>query len=204
MNKPDDLERLWQTQSVGTDVKGEEMRQAVLKKTKAFDRKIWRQHLWEYLASLFVVPLLLRVAWIMPNRVARVGGIIVVAGALWIMYYFWRRGSGPVDPLPDQTLSSYRRALIEKYDYQIRLLRKVKIWYMLPFYVGLTILMTGLLQYYTGQSALAPFHVILAVVTTGFFGAIWWLDDVSAARRLERFRDEVGSKTDAGETPHVI
>jgi hypothetical protein len=51
MNQPDDWNGL-QTQPVQTDMRGEEMRQIIVKKTEAFDRKIRKRNLGEYAAAL--------------------------------------------------------------------------------------------------------------------------------------------------------
>ncbi len=55
MNKPDELEQLWQTQPVETDMKGEQMRQIKLRKTEKFDRTIWWRNTREVVASAVAV-----------------------------------------------------------------------------------------------------------------------------------------------------
>jgi hypothetical protein len=199
MSRPDDLERLWQTQPVQTDMKGEEMRKIIVKKIEVFDHKIRKRNIREYVAALFVVPVFFYFAWIMPNSIARVGSVVVAVGALWIVYYLWRHGTGPADPLPDQTLASYRRALIAKYDHQIRLLRTVKLWYLLPLYVGLMTLLAGLLRESDARNAGTLFIEVYAVVCTVFCGFVWWLNGVWGVRKIERLRAQVISETEEGE-----
>ena len=196
MNRPDDLERLWQTQPLQKEMRGEEMRQIIVKKTEMFDRKIRRRNLREYLAALFAVPVFLYFARIMPNSLARLGSVIVAAGVLWIVYYLWRHGSGPADPLPDQTLESYRRALIAKYDHQIRLLRTVKLWYLLPLYAGMMTLMAGLFHEGALKHSGTVFLTVYAVVVTVFCGFVWWLNEVRGVRKIERLRAQVISGTE--------
>jgi hypothetical protein len=200
MNNPDDLERLWQTQPVQTDMRGEEMRQIIVKKTEAFDRKIRKRNLREYIAALFVVPVFFYFGWTMPNSIARAGSVIIAVGGLWIVYYLWRHGAGPADPLPDQTLATYRRALMAKYDHQIRLLRTVKLWYLLPLYVGMMTLLVGLLRESVARSAGTLFIEVYGVVCTLFFGFVWWLNGVWGVRKIERLRAQVISETEEGQT----
>jgi hypothetical protein len=204
MNQPDDLEQLWKTQPVEAAVKGEDMRQVIVQKTEKFDRRIRRRNVREYAAAFVVALAFLFFARIIPDSLVRVGCVIVVAGALWIVYYLWRHGTGPVDPLPDQTLESYRRALIAKYDHQIRLLRTVKFWYLLPLYVGLTTANAGLLRMLSANHAPTLFVAINFVLATVFFGFVWWLNEVRAVRKIERLRAEVMSATDPEETTLVI
>jgi hypothetical protein len=204
MNQPDDLEQLWKTQPVEAVVKGEDMRQIIVQKTEKFDRRIRWRNIREYAAALIVVPVFLYYTRIMPNNLARLGCVIVAAGALWIVYYLWRHGTGPVDPLPDQSLESYQRALIAKYDHQIRLLRTVKFWYLLPLYVGLMILNAGLLRMLSASHAPTLFVTVNFVLATVFFAFVWWLNEVRAIRRIKRLRAEVMSATDPGETTLVI
>jgi hypothetical protein len=79
------------------------------------------------------------------------------SGAVWFgdrrrqsyldrLLYFASWHTGLVDPNPDQSLAEYRSALVSKIDHQIRLLRRVKYWSLLPTYVGLLTLNAGWLQ----------------------------------------------------------
>ncbi len=201
MNQPDDLEQLWKTQPVEAAMKGEEMRKIILKKTEKFDRMIRWRNIREYAAALFVVPVFLYYTRIMPNNLARLGCIIVVAGALWIVYYLWRHGTGPSDPLPDQSLESYQHALIAKYDHQIRLLRTVKCWYLLPIYVGLLTLSVGQMQQHAAMGAITWIDGVGPVFYTLVFGGIWWLNEVYAVRKLEQRRMRLTSGVQEEESP---
>jgi hypothetical protein len=136
MNKPDDLEQLWKTQPVDPAVKGEEMRQIILKKTEKFDRTIWWRNIRETVAAAVLAAMGAYGAWAQHDAFGRASSVILVAASLWIIYYMWRHGTEPPDPNPDQTLEGYQRALVLKYDHQIRLLRNVKLWYLAPLYAG--------------------------------------------------------------------
>jgi hypothetical protein len=59
--------------------------------------------------------------------------------AAWIIYFLVRYGSVAVTADPSQNFLTYAHVLLERYDYQIRLLKAVKYWYLLPLYVGLLI-----------------------------------------------------------------
>jgi len=198
MNQPDDLEQLWKTQPVDPAVKGEEMRKIILNKTEKFDRTIRRRNIRETVAAALVAIFFTYIAWGQRNGIDRVGSIILVASSLWIVYYMWRRGAEPSDPNPDQTLEGYQRALIRKYDHQIRLLRNVKFWYLAPMYVGLLTVSAGLLKERVEKGSPIGFAVLYPIFYTLLFAGIWWMNEVYAVRKLERMRARVTSGIEGG------
>jgi hypothetical protein len=200
MNKPDDLEQLWKTQPVDPAVKGEEMRKIILTKTEKFDRTIRRRNIRETVAAAMVAIFFTYIAWGQRNGIDRAGSIILVASSLWIIYYMWRRGAEPPDPNPDQTLEGYQRALVRKYDHQIRLLRNVKFWYLAPMYVGLLIVSAGLLKERVEKGSPIGLAVLYPLVYTLVFAGIWWMNEVYAVRKLERMRAQVTSAIEEAET----
>jgi len=197
MNKPDDLENLWKAQPVGTAMRGEEMRGIVLKKIAGFDRAIRLRNRAEILAALVVSATFAYFAWVQRNGIERLGSIVIAASALWIIYYIWRYGSQPGDPNPDQTVASYRRALARKYEHQIRLLRNVKFWYLLPMYVGLLISSAGLLMEHVKNGVLSWTDAIGPLVYTSVFAGVWWLNEVYTIRKLQRWLTDVTSGAEA-------
>ena len=200
MNRPDDLEQLWKTQPVDPAVKGEEMRKIILKKTEKFDRTIRRRNIRETVAAAMVAIFFTYIAWGQRNGIDRAGSIILVASSVWIVYYMWRRGAEPPDPNPDQTLEGYQRALVRKYDHQIRLLRNVKFWYLAPMYVGLLTVSVGLLKERVEKGSPIGFAVLYPLVYTALFAAVWWMNEIHAVRKLERLRAQVTSGIEGGET----
>lgn len=200
MNQPDDLEQLWKTQPVDPAVKGEEMRNIILKKTEKFDRTIRRRNMRETVAAVFVAIFFTYIAWVQRNEIERAGSIILVAGALWIIYYMRRHGTEPPDPNPDQTLEGYQRALVRKYDHQIRLLRKVKFWYLAPLYVGLLTGSAGLLKEFAERGESLWLAILFPSFYTLVFAGIWWLNEVYGVRKLSRLRAQVTAGIEEGET----
>jgi hypothetical protein len=200
MSKPDELEQLWKTQPVDPAVKGEEMRKIILKKTERFDRTIRRRNIRETVAAAMVAIFFTYIAWGQPNGIDRVGSLILVASSLWIVYYMWRRGAEPPDPNPDQTLEGYQRALVRKYDHQIRLLRNVKFWYLAPMYVGLLTVSAGLLKERVEKGSPIGLAVLYPIFYTLLFAGIWWMNEVYAVRKLERMRARVTSGIEEGES----
>jgi hypothetical protein len=199
MNTPDELEQLWKTQPVDPAVKGEEMRKMILNRMEKFDRTIRRRNLREMIAAAAVAAFFSYIAWGQDNGIGRAGSLILVAGSLWIIYYIWRHGTEPSDPNPDQTLAGYQNALIRKYDHQIRLLRRVKFWYLAPFYVGLLTLNAGLVKELAEKGALTWWTFLFPLFYTLVFAALWWLNEIHGVGRLKRMREQVVSGVQEGE-----
>jgi len=199
MNQPDDLEQLWKTQPVDPAVKGEEMRKIILKKTEKFDRTIRRRNMRETIAAVIVAIFFTYIAWGQHNAIERAGSFIIAAGALWIIYYMRRHGTEPADPNPDETLEGYQRALVRKYDHQIRLLRKVKFWYLAPLYVGLLTGSAGLVKELAEKGESIWLAAVFPLFYTLVFAGIWWLNEVYGVRKLSRLRAQITSGIE-GET----
>jgi hypothetical protein len=188
MNKTDDLKHLWKTQPLNTATKGEDMRNIVVKKIAAFDRTVRIRNRIEISAALLVAAFFAYALWVQRNGLERLGSGIIVAGALWIVYYIRRHGTSPSEPFPDQAAAAYQRALVLKYEHQIQLLRNAKFWYLLPMYVGLLISSAGLLREHAAAGALTWGDIVNPLIYTLVFTGIWWLNEIYAVRKLQRFR----------------
>ncbi len=191
MSTAKNLEELWKGQVIDTGTKGEEMRRIVLEKTATFDRMIRLRNRIEMVAALFVVATFGYFAWLQRNGLERAGSIIIVAGALWIVYYIRQHGAGPEDPSPDQTVTNYQRALVLKYEHQVRLLRRVKFWYLAPLYIGLLTGSAGMLRERAKQGTLAWADAIVPLSYTLVFAGVWWLNEVYSVRKLQQWRAQI-------------
>jgi hypothetical protein len=200
MNQDYDLEQLWRSQPVSPALKGEDMRKIVLQKMEKFDRKVHTRNRSEVIVAGLTAMAFSYFVWAQQNSLARLGAAIVVASLIWIVFYILRRGTGPVDPNPDQSLAGYRSALVSKIDYQIRLLRSVKYWYLLPMYVGLLTLSAGWLQDRAAVGGLTGKDAIGPVIYTVIFGGIWWLNEVYAVRKLRAWREQLASGAQESES----
>jgi hypothetical protein len=199
MNKPDDLELLWQTLPVATDVKGEEMRQIIMQKMSKFDRTIRRRNMGEVAGALVGAIGFSYIALGQTYWASRLGSAMIMATLVWIIYYFLRHGSGPADPNPDQNATGYQRALIAKIDHQIRLVRNAKFWFLLPMYVGLLLLTAGDVTAHAAAGKLTWRDAVGPVFYTLVFAVIWWANDVYAAGKLQHWRTRLESGVQVGD-----
>jgi hypothetical protein len=140
----------------------------------------------ECIAAGVLVPMFAFASFHAPNVLMRAGAAVVSASGLWIIFYTLRYGGATRPVEPDQSLAAFQQALLGKYKQQIRLLRNVKFWYLLPPYVGLLLLSSGLAYDHASRGRLGWNDAIGPAIYTVIFAAIWWLNEVNAVRRLKR------------------
>jgi hypothetical protein len=188
MADKDELNQLWCGQTTGPPTKGEDMLTIAMERAERFDRTIKARNLRECLAAALVTVFFALVAWKSPNALARAGNLVVAASGLWIVFFMLRYGRNAPSPAADRSLADFQQALLRKYDHQIRLLKNVKYWYLLPPYVGLLLASAGILMANTAKGQPGWPQSIAVAIYTGVFGFIWWLNEGPAVGKLRRER----------------
>lgn len=134
---PGDLASLWQSQPVEPlRLSPAELRAHA----QRLQRRIRGRNLGEYLASLFVVVVFGAHAWGAENLASRLGALLVVAAALFIVHRLHTRGSArrlPPDSVAESCLAFHRRELQRQHD----LVSSVWRWYLAPFAPGMALLL---------------------------------------------------------------
>jgi len=204
MNGKDELRELWCTQAYAGVTEREEHMKLIEKKTKRFDRIIRVRNFLECAGATVVAVMYAVSAARTHDGIERASFIVIAASAVWIMYFLLRYGHGPADTDPSQDLSTYRRGLVERYDRQIRLLKSVKYWYLLPPYVGLLIGTVGVLLDHTRSGGIRWQDSILPAIYTAFFAFVWWLNEIEGVARLEAERARLLSLADEKNGPESI
>jgi hypothetical protein len=189
------LRDLWTSQPPYSKAKGEDIMALVQKKIRHFDRRIALRNLLECIAGGVVGVFFGFEGLRTHDYVIKTGSLIVAAGAAWIVYYLLRYGKTSVSADPNQNVMSYTRALLERYDHQIRLLKSVKYWYLLPMYVGLLIMSAGLFLERAKAGTMGWRDIGGPAVYTAVFAAVWWLNEVASVRRLRQQRSKLLSMT---------
>jgi hypothetical protein len=155
----------------------------------ALDRAVRRRDVREYIAACFVMAFFGWRAAVVAEPLARVGYLLVVFGAMFIIVWSRRASSSASSRAftSDLPVAHFLRKEIEKVDAQIRLLRSVWWWYVSPTIVGL------LLTLIPGSRALA-IRLALAALFLGVGVAIHWLNVTTAKRELEPLRAELSAR----------
>ncbi len=188
MPDKDELNELWCGQPAGPPIKGEDMLTLVMEQANRFDRQIKARNLRECLAAVLVSAIFGVVAWHSPNSLARAGNLIVAASGIWIVFCMLRFGREASSPQPDKSVADFQQALLRKYDHQIRLLKNVKTWYLLPPYVGLMMASSGIVVANRASGQPAWPQLVATAIYTGVFLFIWWLNERYAVAKLQMER----------------
>lgn len=215
MTGEDHLQALWTSQPLCISSKSEDIMTIVQKRLRQFHRMILTRNLVESAAALLVAVFFVLFAFHDSNFLQRLGDIVVAAAALWIVFYLFRFGKGPTTADFNQSLADFTQTLSAQYDHQIRLLKSVKYWYLLPLYAGLLIATAGGIANRAGWSSLSLRHALgsqlpalifgleslsrsdfgaLALITA-FFGLVWWLNESYSVGRLRQERASLLSLT---------
>ena len=110
------------------------------RRAKAFQTRIRKRNIREYVAAFVVVAVFGRGIWIRPDLVSGIGGFLVVVGVLYAVYSLHQRGSArtlPSDASSARLLDFHRKELERQRDAQ----RSIWSWYILPLVPGLMFLM---------------------------------------------------------------
>jgi hypothetical protein len=200
MIPPNELRQIWSSQRAFERTKGgEEMLASVIEKTRTLDRMVAARNMRECLAGVFVAGFFAWAAWSAPSVLERIGMTIVSLTGAWYAYYLPRHGKGPRQLDPSANLTAYRALLREGYDQQIRLVRSVKYWAMLPAYVGFLIakIGTGMRLAVEGKNPWA--NVSSVAIVTALFVAVWFLNEFRSVPRLQRQKDDLSDLTRNGD-----
>jgi hypothetical protein len=171
-----ELMQLWQENLLPDQMDAARIVREIAGRVERFDRTIWWRNLREYAAGAILI---VYFSWMSFNPAARLIALAgIVAVGFVMIYLLWsHRQTPPLDPSTDG--KSYQAALLDRYDRQIRLLRGVKYWYVLPLYLWmlLSIVMTVPTQE-TGR------RIRAVLLVTAFSIFVVWLNEGYAVRKL--------------------
>jgi hypothetical protein len=177
----EELMQFWQESAMDTTDPARLIRELSARVTH-FDRKIFRRNFREYAAGLVVL--------IWAGYFALKGSrpsMAMAACAAFVMAYLWwqHRKMKPLDP--STSVDVYKKALLERFDDQIRLLSRVKYWYLLPLYVPIV---WGAVELWPSSPWAAG--IGLAAVTAAY-AFVGWLNEKCAVKLLEEARAKVNA-----------
>ena len=176
-----ELIHMWQESTAPGPLDAGELARSIAARVDQFDRKIRWRNVREYVAGGLLIVWFLWLARIPSGRAIAIAGIVAVG---FVMIYLWRsqRATPTLDPTSDAT--SYRKALLDRYDHQIGLLRRVKYWYVLPMYLWMLLVLVS-----TPSPASIPSFLLITL----FAGFVVWLNESYGVRKLQAARKEAES-----------
>ena len=158
----------------------------IAKRVEKFDRRIFWRNMREYVAGGGLIAWFLWMLRYPGQRYLSLAGILAVG---FVMIYLWlsQRKKQPLDPSAD--VRSYQTALLERYDRQIELLRRVKYWYVAPLYAWMILVLFTVPS--TNMKRLPYF-----IAFTAFSAVVIWLNEGYAVRKLRKARQDAESLMD--------
>lgn len=183
-----DPQSLWQNQATEHDP----MTVAQIhEKARAFQSRIRRRNLTEYIACVFVIAgfipaLLQHRSWMM-----QAGALLIMAATIFVAWQLHRRGSSrPAPAGGDALMTTYRQELVRQRD----ALRSIGAWYLAPFAPGMALLMLGRwFQLHAAHRAVGLDHLIILLGTAiaALVFLVVWLLNQRGADRLQKRIDEL-------------
>ncbi len=174
-----ELIRMWQESSLPEPIDAGQLARKIAARVERFDRKILWRNLREYAAGAVLIVWFLWQSLDPVRRPLAMAGLVAVG---FVMIYLWRshRRTPPLDAAAD--VRSYHAALLDRYDRQIRLLRRVKYWYVLPLYLWMLLVIVRVPSRFPGG------RISYFLVVTLFAAFIVWLNEGYGVRKLRAAR----------------
>jgi hypothetical protein len=192
----DALKKIWRDQPLPLPppLGGPEAIASMNRKMRRFDRTIWWRDLREVAAGIFIVVVFSWYFFRFPMPMARVGCVITVLSAIFID---WRLLSSKRRAARSSLNASVMEALqveLRKVENQIRLLRSVLWWYILPLTVGATVFFAGVNRDAVARAVFIAFAVLMGL-------GLNWLNQWAVRKQLMPLKEELesllGNSTDA-------
>ena len=177
-----DWARIWQSHGLEQDP--ERVARTIMARVWRFDQTVFWRNAREYAAGIVLLVLFLGQ---LVMGYDRIGALVGIGAVGFVMAYLWwkHRGLQPLDPAAD--VVAYRTALLARVDDQIRLLRSVAYWYLLPLFLP-TLWQAGRLWNKSPWAA-----VISLAVVAALYAFVRWLNVTAGVHALLATRANVES-----------
>jgi hypothetical protein len=198
MDDKNELRDLWAS-GPSEKMNGAEMIALVERDITRFDRMILAFKLVVTIPMIFILPFLVFLALFPRDTLLRISCAALAAAWIWIAIYvlwYWR---APARVNRASTLAAYTRALIARYDSQIRFHKSFKYWFLLPYSIGLLIDVSGDLIDRLKSGRLRTIDVVNIAIRWLFLGLAWLLHELVPGR-VRKERDKLLAMT-SGQDP---
>jgi hypothetical protein len=174
-----ELIQMWQEMPFPAEADPQQLTCQTVSEIRKIDRRIFWRNLREYLAGGVLIAFFVYRLFEPGKWVIAVAGIAAVG---FVMTYLWRshRDNKPLDPSAEPR--AFQSALIARYDRQIRLLSRVKYWYVLPLYAWIFFVIVPLFLKAPASG------IVLFAIATVFMIFIVWLNESYGVRTLRAER----------------
>lgn len=181
----DDLKKAWQSQSGISQERFDQIGEKVRESTTLLQSTIFRRDMAETFASIFVVAFFAPGLFTAKNWVAWSGFAIVVLAGITIPFVLWWGRKRSIKTVSSANFCDFVDIEIDYLRRQVRLLRMVTWWYLLPIYVGIFLIVVGDTDPFRGSLVKPIFLTIYMAICTALFIFIWWLNQFARKKHLE-------------------
>jgi hypothetical protein len=185
MTPTDELRELWQS-DITEAMNQRDVLRDVERRIRSFDRASRRRNFVDIVAMLVVIVVYLWMAVGEKTMLQQVADVILAACAIWVISYVRRYAKLSRRPEPEQSLGAYRKALLQRYDLQIRHWKRAKYWFILPMWFAVLLFD---IAHRVSDGKNLKFSIVLLVATVGYAFA-WWLYERGSGD-LERKRKQL-------------
>jgi uncharacterized membrane protein YbaN (DUF454 family) len=174
-NEDKELIDMWQANTMPGMGDPSQLARNIAGKVNQFDRTIFWRNFREYAAGAVLFVVFGFQLFDAEHRTTALAGLAAVG---FVLIYMWNqhRRVRPLDPAADAR--TYHSELLKRYDDQIKLLRTVKYWYVLPIYAYLLVVLARV-------PLSLPGHIIPFVIVTAFGVFVIWLNEGYGVRKLK-------------------
>ena len=187
-----ELIKIWQQSLSPAGIDSAHFVQEFSGRMRKFDRKVWWRNFREYAVGALLIAYF---SWQLSASRMRLLPIAGIAAVGFVMAYLWwsHRQTPPLDPAADAR--SYRAALLNRYDRQIRLLSGVKYWYVLPLYSWMLLSIMTTIPAHDAKR-----RIVAGIIPTAFSLFVIWLNEIYAVKKLRLKRMQVEELLDEGKS----
>jgi hypothetical protein len=189
---PDNLKQAWKAQSSRTrlTIDSELLLKEFQRNQRHFTDVIFRRDARELIVCLLTVPvwLFLGVKFSLPwTWYLAVPAVVWIAGYMLVdrMRHKWR------SPEPGDPLRQGVECALAEYEHQIRLLRNVHWWYLLPCAVAVLAFVGEVTWQHWSEGGMAVVASIVVAIIASVFGGVYWLNQFAIRVELEPRRQEL-------------
>jgi CubicO group peptidase (beta-lactamase class C family) len=191
----DILKQLWQGQPIPapSPLSGEEQSRALQGKMKRFNRDIFRRDIRENVAGVVVVLVFAYYLRVEPSLLARVGSVITILSAIFACWYpAWSKRRVPRTGADASVIESLQEER-QKVEVQIRLLRSVLWWYILPISLGANL-------FCFGSHQTLSFKISFLIGSLLLDAFLYWLNQSAVQKHLVPMKRELEAILNLEET----
>jgi len=180
------LKKLWSDQAgnIQIDINSKKLIESMNQKMNNFEKQIRRRDFLEIGVALLMVPLFSYYFYRDSNPMVKLGAAIIIATNFVVVYKLLeaKRAKHVVDP--GSPVAGQLSISLLRVERQIRLLKSVLWWYLLPFFVGVVFLLLG-------SVGILWIRILFILLIAVLYGYIYYLNMKALREKLVPFEKSI-------------